>query len=62
MAEARRCFENLMAAVSTGMAHGKSLEELKRTNRLEKYQNWAFYDRLREDNIEAAYFNLITYR
>ena len=40
----------------------KSLEELKRTIRLEKYRDWAFYGRLREDNIEAAYNNLMTYR
>jgi glyoxylase-like metal-dependent hydrolase (beta-lactamase superfamily II) len=60
--EARRYFEDLVGAVSAGMAQGKSLDELKRTIRLEKYQDWAFYSRLREDNIEAAYFNLITYR
>jgi glyoxylase-like metal-dependent hydrolase (beta-lactamase superfamily II) len=62
VAEARHYFEDLVAAVSAGMAQGKSLEELKRSIRLEKYQGWAFYDRLREDNIEAAYMNLATYR
>ena len=62
VAEARRYFEDLVAAVSAGMAQGESLGELKRTIRLEKYQDWAFYGRLREDNIEAAYFNLMTYR
>jgi glyoxylase-like metal-dependent hydrolase (beta-lactamase superfamily II) len=61
-AEARHYFEDLVTAVSTGMAQGKSLEELKRAIRLEKYRDWAFYDRLREDNIEAAYLNLVTYR
>jgi hypothetical protein len=35
---------------------------LKRTVLLEKYKGWKFYDRLREDNIEAAYFNLKIYR
>jgi glyoxylase-like metal-dependent hydrolase (beta-lactamase superfamily II) len=62
VAEARHYFEDLVAAVSGGMSQGKSLEELKRTVLLEKYKDWKFYDRLREDNIEAAYFNLKIYR
>src|SRR5262249_35731832 len=56
--EARQFFEDLMASVSKGIAEGKSLDELKRTVLLEKYKGWAFFDRLREDNIEAAYNNL----
>ena len=44
------------------MASGKPLEELKRTILLEKYGGWAYYARLREDNIEAAYNNLKIYR
>src|SRR5262245_14040321 len=60
--EARQFFEDLVAAVTSGMAEGKSLEELKRTILLEKYKDWAFYQRLREDNIEAAYNNLKTHR
>jgi glyoxylase-like metal-dependent hydrolase (beta-lactamase superfamily II) len=60
--EARQFFEDLMKAVSDGMSEGKSLEELKRTVMLEKYKDWAYYQRLREDNIEAAYNNLRTYR
>ena len=62
VAEARQYMEDLMAAVSGGMSQGKSLDELKRTVRLEKYKDWKFYDRLREDNIEAAYNNLKIYR
>jgi len=62
VAQARRYFEDLISAVSAGIAQGKSLDELKRTVLLEKYKDWAFYSRLREDNIEAAYFNLKTYR
>ena len=62
VAETRQFFEDLLAAVSLGMSDGKSLEELKRTVRLEKYKDWTFYERLREDNIEAAYNNLKTYR
>jgi glyoxylase-like metal-dependent hydrolase (beta-lactamase superfamily II) len=62
VAEARQFFEDLMAAVSKGISEGKSLDELKRTVLLENYKGWAFYDRLRVDNIEAAYNNLKTYR
>ena len=60
--EDRRFFEDLTAAVSAGMASGLSVEELKRTIMLEQYKDWAYYLRLREDNIEAAYQNLKTYR
>lgn len=62
VAEARRFFEDLTTEVSSGMSQGKSLEELKRTILLDKYKDWAFYQRLREDNITAAYNNLKTYR
>jgi glyoxylase-like metal-dependent hydrolase (beta-lactamase superfamily II) len=62
VAEARQFFEDLMAAVSKGIAEEKSLDELKRSVLLEKYKGWAFYDRLREDNVEAAYNNLKAYR
>ena len=60
--EARQFFEDLASAVSAGMSQGKSLDEMKRTILLEKYKDWAYYQRLREDNIEAAYNNLKTYR
>jgi glyoxylase-like metal-dependent hydrolase (beta-lactamase superfamily II) len=62
VAEARQYFQDLVAAVAGGMAQGKSLEEMKRTILLEKYKDWKFYGRLREDNIEAAYLNLKIYR
>jgi glyoxylase-like metal-dependent hydrolase (beta-lactamase superfamily II) len=60
--ESRQFFEDLVAAVSAGMSAGKSLEELKKTILLEKYKDWGFYQRLREDDIEAAYNNLKIYR
>ena len=60
--EGREFMEDLVAAVSAGMAAGKSLDELKRTILLEKYKSWAFYEKLRTDNIEAAYNNLKNYR
>jgi glyoxylase-like metal-dependent hydrolase (beta-lactamase superfamily II) len=60
--QARQYFEDLVAAVTDGMSQGKSLDELKRTVLLEKYRSWAYYERLRQDNIEAAYNNLKIYR
>jgi glyoxylase-like metal-dependent hydrolase (beta-lactamase superfamily II) len=58
----REYFEDLVAAVSAGIAAGQSLEELKRTVTLEKYRGWANYERLRANNVEAAYRNLKLYR
>ena len=60
--DTRIYFEDLVAAVSAGMAEGRSLEELKETVLLEDYKEWANYERLRRDNIEAAYHNLMLYR
>jgi len=58
----REYFENLVAEVSAGIAEGKSLAELKETVQLEAYEDWANYERLRPNNIEAAYNNLQLYR
>jgi glyoxylase-like metal-dependent hydrolase (beta-lactamase superfamily II) len=58
----REYFEDLEAAVSAGMAEGRPLEELKTTLELPKYRDWLNYDRLRPNNIEAAYLNLKLYR
>jgi glyoxylase-like metal-dependent hydrolase (beta-lactamase superfamily II) len=60
--DTRRYFEDLTAAVSAGMAAGQSLEQLMQSVRLERYRDWVNYDRLRENNIEAAYRNLQLYR
>jgi glyoxylase-like metal-dependent hydrolase (beta-lactamase superfamily II) len=62
VAEGRKFFETLRAEVSKGMAEGKSLAELKRTVLLPQYKDWAYYDMLRADDVEAAYLNLKTYR
>jgi glyoxylase-like metal-dependent hydrolase (beta-lactamase superfamily II) len=56
--EAREFFEDLRAQVSAGMAAGKTLDELKTSIALDKYKAWAYFDRLREANIAAAYTNL----
>jgi glyoxylase-like metal-dependent hydrolase (beta-lactamase superfamily II) len=56
--EARQFFEDLRAEVSAGMSAGKSLDELRKTITLAKYKEWAYFDRLRDANIAAAYTNL----
>lgn len=60
--DTREYFEALVAAVSTGMAAGKSLDELVRSVELPAYQRWRNYERLRAYNVEAAYANLKLYR
>lgn len=60
--DTREYFEDLVSAVSAGMAAGHSLEELQQTIKLEKYRDWVYYERLLPDNIEAAYNNLKLYR
>jgi glyoxylase-like metal-dependent hydrolase (beta-lactamase superfamily II) len=62
LAEGREYFEHLTAAVSAAMAQGMSLEEMKRTITLDRYKDWAQFERLRAMDIEAAYENLKTYR
>jgi hypothetical protein len=61
VSEGRQYFEDLRDGVAQGMALGKSLAELKKTLLLEKYKDWAYFDMLREVDIEAAYLNLETY-
>jgi hypothetical protein len=58
----REYFEALVAAVSAGMAQGRTLTTLKATLQLHEYSDWANYERLRPNNIEAAYYNLKLYR
>ncbi len=60
--DTREYFEDLVAAVSAGMAAGHSKEELMHTIRLDKYKDWVNYEHLLPDNIEAAYNNLKLYR
>ena len=62
VATTREYFEDLVAAVSSGIEAGKSLDELKESVRLEKYKSWVNYERLRPYNVEAAYLNLKLYR
>ena len=62
VATTREFFEDLIAAVTAGITQGKSLEELEKTILLEKYRDWAQYERLRVYNIRSAYQNLKAYR
>ena len=62
VAEGRQFFEDLTAAVSDAMARGETLAQMKETITLAKYKDWAFYERLRRDDIESAYMNLKIYR
>jgi hypothetical protein len=55
-------FEELVAAVSAGMAQGKSLPELQQSIMLEKYKDWAGYVARRAPTIESAFNNLRMYR
>ena len=41
---------------------GRPLAELVETITLERYKDWANYERLRRMNVEAAYWNLVRYR
>ena len=52
----------LKAAVEGAMADGMSLAEMQEAILLEDYADWVNYDRLRRDNIEAAYLNLMRFR
>ena len=58
----REYFEALTTAVAAGMAAGKSVAELKESVLLSDYREWANYERLRRNNVEAAYENLKLYR
>ena len=58
--ETREYFEYLVAQVSAGIRSGKPLADLLETITLDRYKDWANYDRLRRMNVEAAYLNLTT--
>ena len=60
--DTREFFEHLRNEVAAGMAAGQTLEQLKQSVTLERYEDWANYERLRADNVEAAYRNMLLYR
>ena len=62
IAEGREFMEYLKHEVEAAMSKGMSLEQMKKTLLLEPYREWRHYEQLRVPNIEAAYFNLKTYK
>jgi glyoxylase-like metal-dependent hydrolase (beta-lactamase superfamily II) len=55
-------FEELVSAVSAGMAQGKTLAELQQSLLLEKYKDWSGYAARRAPTIDSAYRNLQLYK
>ena len=51
--------EELRAEVLKGLKAGKTVEELKRDIKMEKYRNWAAYDIWRELNVQGMARSLI---
>jgi len=49
---------SLLAAVSEGIAEGKSVEELQQSIMLEDYKDWGQYDAWRAENILGTYTSL----
>jgi glyoxylase-like metal-dependent hydrolase (beta-lactamase superfamily II) len=58
----REFLEDISAAVSRGIAEGKTLDELKKTVTLDKYSAWPNFATARLDHVEAAFINLREYR
>ena len=51
----RAYLEVLLAAVSQGIEHGKSIEELQNSDMLSAYKDWESYKEFRGDNIRRTY-------
>jgi glyoxylase-like metal-dependent hydrolase (beta-lactamase superfamily II) len=60
--EGREFMEYLKREVEAAMRKGLSLEQMKQSILLTPYKDWRHYEQLRKDNIEAAYYNLKTYK
>ncbi|HEY0960904.1 MAG TPA: MBL fold metallo-hydrolase [Pseudomonadales bacterium] len=54
--------KDLQSEVQAAIDAGKTLDEMKQEIRLEQYSDWAYYEMLREKNIEAVYLNLTNVR
>jgi hypothetical protein len=62
LAEGRGFMEYLKREVENAMRKGMGLEQMKKSILLEPYKDWRHYEQLRVPNIEAAWFNLKTYK
>jgi glyoxylase-like metal-dependent hydrolase (beta-lactamase superfamily II) len=58
----REFFEYLQHEVQAAMSKGMTLDQMRKTIMLEPYKDWKHYEQLRGPNIEAAYYNLKTYK
>ena len=61
LVEFREYLEDLQAAVAAGIKEGRSLEELQKTIRLDKYRDWAGYEMQLPAIIQSAYLSLTKY-
>jgi glyoxylase-like metal-dependent hydrolase (beta-lactamase superfamily II) len=57
----RLWFEDLQAAVAAGIKEGRSVDELQKTIKLEKYRTWAGYEMQLPAIIQSAYTSLTKY-
>jgi glyoxylase-like metal-dependent hydrolase (beta-lactamase superfamily II) len=60
--DGREYFEYLTKEVETAMSKGMGLEEIRKAVTLDRYKDWVNYERLRDYNVEAAYYNLKIYK
>ncbi|MFP6829489.1 MAG: MBL fold metallo-hydrolase [Gammaproteobacteria bacterium] len=51
--------EDLLAAVTAGIAAGQSLEEMQQSILMEDYADWSQYDAWREMNVQGTYQGLM---
>lgn len=58
----REYMEDLYGAVLAGVRAGKSLDDLKRTVKLEKYKDWAQYKQFLPLNVEGMYNHVTMHR
>lgn len=56
--EHREYMEELIAAVSDGVAQGKSVEELQESITMDAYKHWEQYDAWRAENVAGTYERL----
>jgi hypothetical protein len=58
--DSTRYLEDLLAAVTEGIAAGLSLEEMQQSIMMEDYADWAQYEAWRAQNVQGAYQGLTT--
>jgi glyoxylase-like metal-dependent hydrolase (beta-lactamase superfamily II) len=61
LVEFRQYLEDLNAAVAAGIKAGRSVEELQKTIRLDKYKDWVGYEMQLPAIIRSAHLSLTTY-